>query len=49
METEDSLEEKVNKLINDDFLKTVRSDYTTEYEQAEKAVKDLQNKVIGSN
>lgn len=48
METEDSLEEKVNKLINDDFLKTAKSDYSTEYEQAEKAVKDLQNKVIGS-
>ena len=48
METEDSLEEKVNKLINDDFLKTAKSDYAKEYQDAEKAVKELQNRVIGS-
>ncbi len=49
METEDSLEEKVNKLINDDFLKTAKIDYEDEYKKAEEAVKELQKKVIGSD
>src|SRR3989338_5270461 len=46
METENSLEEKVNKLINDSFLKTVKRDYPLEYVAAENAVKKLQNSVL---
>ncbi|MCH8519042.1 ATP-dependent endonuclease [Candidatus Gracilibacteria bacterium] len=49
METEDSLEEKVNKMINDDFLKSAKSNYTVEYTAAETAIKNLQNAVIGSS
>lgn len=49
METEDSLEEKVNKIINEDFLKTLKSDYSAEYKVAEDAIKNLQTKVIGSD
>ena len=46
MESENSLEEKVNKLINDSFLKTVKRDYPLEYVAAENAVKKLQNSVL---
>ena len=49
METESSLEEKVNKMINDNFLKTAKSVFRSKYEKAKKAVKDLQDEVIGSD
>lgn len=48
METEDSLEEKVNKIINDDFLKTAKTDFADVYSNAENAVKELQNRVLSS-
>jgi len=49
METEESLEEKVNKLIQDDILKKLREDYPNEYNALVNGVKDLQKKIVGSD
>lgn len=49
METEESLEEKVNKLIQDDILKKLREDYPNEFNTLVNGVKDLQKKIVGSD
>ena len=49
METESSLEEKVNKLIQDDVLKKLKEEYPDDFGQLVSGVKDLQKKVLGSD
>lgn len=48
MEVQASLEEKVNKLIQDDFLKKVKETYPQEYNDLLQKVKDFQLKITGS-
>ena len=47
METEQTLEDKVNKIINDEFLKVAKDEYTANYIEAINAVRALQDKIIG--
>jgi len=49
METEASLEEKVNKLIQDEMLKKLRDDYPDDFTTLVNGVKDLQRKILGSD
>lgn len=49
METEVSLEEKVNKLIQDELLKKLRDDYPDDFNSLVNGVKDLQRKILGSD
>lgn len=49
METETSLEEKVNKLIQDEMLKKLREDYPEDFNKLLDGVKDLQRKILGSD
>jgi predicted ATP-dependent endonuclease of OLD family len=49
MEDQASLEEKVNKLIQDDFLKKVKEIYPDEYAKLIQNVKDFQSKITGSD
>ena len=49
METEGSLEEKVNKLIQDDILKKLKEDYPAEFNTLVNGVKSLQQKIVGSD
>ncbi len=51
METEETLEKKVNKLIQDDFLKKLNEneDFETEYNEAIEKVKSLQERIIGTD
>jgi len=49
METEASLEEKVNKLIQDEILKKLREDYPKEFNILVDGVKELQKKILGSD
>ncbi|QEC74624.1 ATP-dependent nuclease [Mucilaginibacter ginsenosidivorax] len=49
MESESSLEDKVNKLIQDDVLKKLREDYPDDFSKLVTGVKDLQKKVLGSD
>ena len=46
METEETLEAKVNKLIQDEFLKKVETDFSTEYNTALDSIKELQSKIL---
>lgn len=48
METESSLEEKVNKLINDEVLKTLKDEYSDEMSRLLDGVKELQSKISDS-
>ena len=48
MEDQASLEEKVNKLIQDDFIKKVKENYSDEYNNLIEGVKNLQSKITGS-
>jgi predicted ATP-dependent endonuclease of OLD family len=48
MEDQASLEEKVNKLIQDDFIKKVKETYPDEYQTVIDKVKELQSKITGS-
>jgi len=48
MEDQISLEEKVNKLIQDDFIKKIKANYFKEYNDLVEGVKDLQAKITGS-
>jgi predicted ATP-dependent endonuclease of OLD family len=48
MEDQASLEEKVNKLIQDDFIKKVKENYFDEYNNLIEGVKNLQSKITGS-
>lgn len=49
METESSLEEKVNKLIQEEMLKKLREEYPGEFDALLSGVKDLQRKILDSN
>jgi predicted ATPase len=49
METETSLEEKVNKLIQDELLKKLREDYPEDFNGLLAGVKALQQKIVGSD
>ena len=48
MEDQASLEEKVNKLIQDDFIKKVRLEYPKEFKSIIDGVKKLQERITGS-
>lgn len=47
METENTLEEKVNKLISDEFLKKAEADHKGKYEIAIQSIRDLQESILG--
>ena len=49
METELSLEEKVNKLIQDEVLKKLKEDYPDDLNALIEGVKNLQKKIVGSD
>ena len=49
METEDSLEEKVNKLIQSDFIKKVREDFPEKYQAVVDQIKELQSEIVGTD
>jgi putative ATP-dependent endonuclease of OLD family len=49
METELSLEEKVNKLIQDEVLKKLKEDYPEDLNTLIEGVKSLQRKILGSD
>ncbi|MBS4066763.1 MAG: AAA family ATPase, partial [Chitinophagaceae bacterium] len=49
METELSLEEKVNKLIQDEILKKLKDDYPDDLNGLIEGVKNLQRKILGSD
>ncbi|KOS04819.1 hypothetical protein AM493_01240 [Flavobacterium akiainvivens] len=49
METESSLEEKVNKLIQDEILKKLKEDYGDDLDKLIQGVKDLQQKIADSD
>jgi predicted ATP-dependent endonuclease of OLD family len=49
METELSLEEKVNKLIQDEVLKKLKEDYPEDLNTLIEGVKNLQRKILGSD
>lgn len=48
METPATLEEKVNKIINDQFLKKAKEDFPEEYDTAKRALESLQGKITDS-
>ena len=48
MEDQASLEEKVNRLIQDDFIKKVRSEYPEEFKNLIDGVRKLQERITGS-
>lgn len=48
MEDQNTLEEKVNKLIQDRYLKKIKEDYTELYAKAIEGIKELQEKITGS-
>lgn len=49
MEDQTSLEEKVNKLIQDDFIKKIKEKYSDDYTNLIEGIKNLQSKITGSN
>jgi len=49
METEATLEEKVNKLIQDEILKKLKDDYPNDFNALVAGVKELQKKIVGSD
>ena len=49
MEDKDSLQEKVNKLIQDNYIKNLKNSHEAEYNAALKAISDLQRIVTDSN
>jgi predicted ATP-dependent endonuclease of OLD family len=49
MEDQTSLEEKVNKLIQDDFIKKVKDKYSDDYNNLIEGIKRLQLKITGSD
>jgi predicted ATP-dependent endonuclease of OLD family len=49
MEDQTSLEEKVNKLIQDDFIKKVKDNYSDDYNNLIESIKNLQSKITGSD
>ena len=48
IETVESLEKKVNEIIEKEHLKKLKEDYTAEYEDAVTAIKKIQDKVTSS-
>jgi predicted ATP-dependent endonuclease of OLD family len=49
MEDQTSLEEKVNKLIQEDFIKKIKDNYSNEYNDLIEGIKNLQLKITGSD
>jgi putative ATP-dependent endonuclease of the OLD family len=49
METETTLEEKVNKIINDKFLKQAQERFPTEYNKALNSIKELQQAILNTD
>lgn len=49
MEDENTLEDKVNKLIQDKYLKKLKEDYETLYNKALESIKELQSKITDSD
>ena len=49
METEDTLEDKVNKLIQEEMLKKLREEYPDDFNTLLSGVKDLQKKILASD
>ncbi len=49
METEASLEEKVNKLIQADILKKIKEDFPADFSKLVVGVKQLQEKILGTD
>lgn len=49
MEDEASLEEKVNKLIQDHYLKKLKVDYAEPYQEIVEKITRLQDKILGSD
>lgn len=49
MENENTLEDKVNKLIQDKYLKKLKEDYETLYNNALESIKELQSKITDSD
>lgn len=49
METAASLEEKVNKIMNDQFLKKAKESFPDEYDAAKSALETLQGKITDSD
>ena len=47
MEDEASLGEKVNKLIQDQYLKSLKDNHQEQYEKVLQEIRNLQNCVIG--
>jgi len=48
METETSLEEKINKLISDEMLKRAKENFSDQYDVALKAIKKLEDDMLSS-
>lgn len=48
MENESTLEDKVNKLIQDDFIKRVKEDYPEQYQTIINQITDLQQRITGN-
>ena len=48
MENQDSLEEKVNKLIQEEFIKKAKETYPEDYDKLIQMVKNFQSKITGS-
>lgn len=48
MENESTLEDKVNKLIQDDFIKKVKEDYPEQYQTIINQITDLQQRITGN-
>jgi predicted ATP-dependent endonuclease of OLD family len=49
METQETLEEKINKLMNDKFLKRARETFPDDYTAAKLALETLQNNITASD
>lgn len=49
MEDEASLEEKVNKLIQDHYLKKLKVDYAEPYQEIVEKITNLQDRILGSD
>ena len=48
MEDETTLEEKVNKLIQDDFIKKIKEDHPNEYQAIVDQIRNLQTLILGA-
>lgn len=49
MENEISLSEKVNKLVQEDFIKKIRQNHGKKFEELIKGIKELQEEILGTS